>query len=161
MCSERRISRPRSPPARPSGTNSTAFISCAIRGASRMPVAIRQLHSVFVGEVAGIDCRRPLSPEEVTAFHAGMDEYAVLIFRDQNITDEEQVAFTRHLRELENHKTPGHVRNREDYRLGPGIADFSSLDKHGSIMSNEDRVWLFKVGDRLWHSNSSFRPVPA
>ena len=41
------------------------------------------------------------------------------------------------------------------------MADFSNLDKNGRIISAEDRVWFFKLGDRLWHSDSSFRPVPA
>lgn len=90
-----------------------------------------------------------------------MDEYAVLIFRDQNIIDEEQIAFTCHFGELESYNTPGHIRKREEQRLGPGIADFSNLDKHGNIMSAEDRVWFFKLADRLWHSDSSFRPIPA
>jgi alpha-ketoglutarate-dependent 2,4-dichlorophenoxyacetate dioxygenase len=126
-----------------------------------VPVSIRPLHPIFAGEVLGIDCRRPLSPEEVAAVEAGMDEYAVLAFRDQNVTDEEQIAFTRHFGELENYPTAGHVRKREDHRLGPGIADFSNLDKHGNIISDEDRVWFFKLGDRLWHSDSSFRLVPA
>jgi alpha-ketoglutarate-dependent 2,4-dichlorophenoxyacetate dioxygenase len=71
------------------------------------------------------------------------------------------VAFTLNFGALERYKTPGHVRKREDNRLGPGIADFSNLDKHGNIMSPEDRVWFFKLGDHLWHSDSSFRPVPA
>ena len=126
-----------------------------------MAVSISQLHPVFVGEVSGIDCRKPLSPEEVVAIDAGMDEYAVLVFRDQNVSDEEQIAFTRHFGELESYRTPGHLRKREDHRLGPGIADFSNLDRDGNIMSDEDRVWFFKLGDRLWHSDSSFRPVPA
>ena len=126
-----------------------------------MRVSIRPLHRVFAGEVSGIDCRKPLSAGEIDVVEAGMNEYAVLIFRDQNLTDEEQIAFTRHFGELENYNTPGHVRRREDQRLGPGIADFSNLDKHGNIMSDEDRVWFFKLGDRLWHSDSSFRPVPA
>ena len=91
-----------------------------------------------------------------------MDRYAVLVFRDQHFADdEEQVAFTRHFGELENYRTPGHVRRRDEQRLGPGIADFSNLDKAGGIMSAEDRVWFFKLADRLWHSDSSFRPVPA
>jgi len=47
-----------------------------------MPVTIRQLHPVFVGEVAGVDCCKPLNPENVAAIEAGMDEYAVLVFRD-------------------------------------------------------------------------------
>ena len=126
-----------------------------------MPLSIRPLQPIFAGGVSGIDCRKPLSPGEIDMVEAGMNEYAVLVFREQNLTDEEQIAFTRHFGELENYNTPGHVRKREDQRLGPGIADFSNLDKHGNIMSDEDRVWFFKLGDRLWHSDSSFRPVPA
>jgi alpha-ketoglutarate-dependent 2,4-dichlorophenoxyacetate dioxygenase len=126
-----------------------------------MTVSIRPLHPVFAGEVECVDCRRPLSAEVVAALEAGMDQYAVLVFRDQKVTDDEQIAFTRYFGELENYNTPGHVRKREDHRLGPGIADFSNLDKHGNIMSAEDRIWFFKLGDRLWHSDSSFRPIPA
>jgi alpha-ketoglutarate-dependent 2,4-dichlorophenoxyacetate dioxygenase len=126
-----------------------------------MAVSVRPLHPVFVGEVAGVDCRKPLGPTEVAAIDQGMDEYAVLVFREQNISDEEQITFTRHFGELESYASPGHIRKRGEQRLGPGIADFSNLDKHGRIMSAEDRVWFFKLGDRLWHSDSSFRPIPA
>jgi alpha-ketoglutarate-dependent 2,4-dichlorophenoxyacetate dioxygenase len=126
-----------------------------------MPLSIRPLHPVFVAEVAGIDCRRPLGREEVAAIEAGMDEYAVLVFPGQELTDAEQIAFTRHFGELEGYNTAGHIRRREDHRLGPGIADFSNLDKSGALMSVENRVWFFKLADRLWHSDSSFRPVPA
>jgi alpha-ketoglutarate-dependent 2,4-dichlorophenoxyacetate dioxygenase len=126
-----------------------------------MPVSIHPLHPVFVGEVAGVDCRGPLTPAAVAAIEAGMDRYAVLVFRDQNITDDAQLAFTRHFGELESYTTAGHIRRREEQRLGPGMADFSNLDKDGRLMSAEDRAWFFKLGDRLWHSDSSFRPVPA
>src|SRR5713226_5520292 len=126
-----------------------------------MPISIPPLTPAFACEVAAIDCRRPLDPDEVAAIEAGMDAYAVLVFRNQPLTDEQQIAFTRQFGELENYGTPGHIRRREEQRLGPGIADFSNLDKDGNIMSAEDRVWFFKLGDRLWHSDSSFRPVPA
>jgi alpha-ketoglutarate-dependent 2,4-dichlorophenoxyacetate dioxygenase len=126
-----------------------------------MSISIRPLHPVFVGEVAGIDCRRPLTADEVAAVEAGMDRYAVLVFRDQQITDDEQLAFTRHFGELEAYRTPGHIRSRDAQRLGPGMADFSNLDKDGNIIPADDRVWFFKLADRLWHSDSSFRPVPA
>ena len=126
-----------------------------------MPVAIRPLHPVFVGEVEGVDCRRPLGAAEIAAIEAGMDEYAVLVFRGQNITDDEQIAFSSNFGELERHAKRGHTRKPEDGRLRRGIADFSNLDKDGRIMSAEDRVWFFKLGDRLWHSDSSFRAVPA
>ena len=126
-----------------------------------MTVTIRPLATSFAGEVSGIDIARPIRREEVAVIEKGMDTHAVLVFRDQNVTDEQQLAFTLNFGELENYKTPGHVRKPEDDRLGPGIADFSNLDKHGNIMSAEDRVWFFKLGDRLWHSDSSFRPIPA
>src|SRR5437773_9794724 len=126
-----------------------------------MPISIRPLTPVFAGEVAGVDCRRPLDPDAVATIDAGMDRYAVLVFRDQPLGDEQQLAFTRHFGELESYATPGHIRKRQEQRLGPGIADFSNLDKDGRIMSAEDRVWFFKLGDRLWHSDSSFRQVPA
>lgn len=126
-----------------------------------MAVSIRPLQPVFVGEVAGIDCRRPLDPSEVAAIEAGMDRYAVLVFREQFLADDEQLAFTRHFGELEGYRTPGHIRRRDEQRLGPGMADFSNLDKSGNIIAGDDRVWFFKLADRLWHSDSSFRPVPA
>jgi alpha-ketoglutarate-dependent 2,4-dichlorophenoxyacetate dioxygenase len=126
-----------------------------------MPVSIRSLHPVFVGEVAGIDCRRALNADEAAAIEAGMDRYAVLVLREQFITDEEQLAFTRRFGELEVYRSPGHVRRRDEQRLGPGMADFPNLDKSGNIMPADDRVWFFKLADRLWHSDSSFRPVPA
>jgi len=126
-----------------------------------MSVSIRPLRGSFAGEVAGLDITKPIGPTEVAAIEAGMDAYAVLVFHDQHLTDEQQIAFTLHFGELESYQSPGHIRKREDHRLGPGIADFSNLDRHGKIMSAEDRVWFFKLGDRLWHSDSSFRPAPA
>jgi alpha-ketoglutarate-dependent 2,4-dichlorophenoxyacetate dioxygenase len=126
-----------------------------------MAVSISPLRPVFVGEVAGVDCRRPLGPGEVAAVEAGMDRYGVLVFRDQQLADEEQLAFTRHFGELEAYQTPGHIRSRHAQRLGPGMADFSNLDQNGNIIAADDRVWFFKLADRLWHSDSSFRPVPA
>jgi alpha-ketoglutarate-dependent 2,4-dichlorophenoxyacetate dioxygenase len=126
-----------------------------------MPVSIRPIHPVFAGEVTGVDCGKPLSPATVAAIEAGMDQYAVLVFRDQPLTDQQQLDFTHHFGEPEGYNTPGHIRKDADSRLAPGMADFSNLDKSGNIISDQDRVWFFKLGDRLWHSDSSFRPIPA
>lgn len=104
---------------------------------------------------------KSIGAEEAAMIEAGMDRFGVLVFRGQAISDEQQIAFTRNFGELESYNTSGTVRKQEDNRLGPGIADLSNLTKHGKIMSAEDRVWFFKLGDRLWHSDSSFRPVPA
>src|SRR5438445_782740 len=59
-----------------------------------MPVITRQIGVCFAAEVDGIDMTGPLSADEVAAIHAGMDKYAVLVFHDQAITDEQQLAFT-------------------------------------------------------------------
>ena len=126
-----------------------------------MSISIGPLRGAFAGEVSGLDVTKPIDREAVAAIEAGMDAYAVLVFHDQHLTDEQQIAFTLNFGELESYKTPGHIRKREEHRLGPGIADFSNLDRHGNIMSAADRVWFFKLGDRLWHSDSSFRPAPA
>ncbi|HTG20921.1 MAG TPA: TauD/TfdA family dioxygenase, partial [Reyranella sp.] len=126
-----------------------------------MALTISGLHPVIAGEVTGVDLTKPISREEAATIEAGMDRYGVLVFRGQAISDEQQIAFTRNFGELESYNTSGTVRKREDNRLGPGIADLSNLTKDGTIISAEDRVWFFKLGDRLWHSDSSFRPVPA
>src|ERR1700722_8471581 len=66
-----------------------------------MGISIKRLTPVFAGEVTGVDCKKPLSPDEVVAIHAGMNEYAILVFRDQKLTDEEQLQFTLHFGEIE------------------------------------------------------------
>src|SRR5262249_45507671 len=100
-----------------------------------MGVTIRQIHPVFAGEVSGIDLSKPISREEAAAIDEGMNRYAVLVFHGQDITDEQQVAFSTTLGPLEAKSRPGTIRKREDNRLGPGMGDLSNLDKHGRVMS--------------------------
>jgi alpha-ketoglutarate-dependent 2,4-dichlorophenoxyacetate dioxygenase len=126
-----------------------------------MALTITQIHPVFVGEVSGVDLTKPISRGDAAAIEEGMDQYGVLVFRDQKTTDEQQIAFTRNFGDLENYKTPGNVRKAEDNRLSPGIGDLSNLTKDGKVISADDRVWFFKLGDRLWHSDSSYRAIPA
>ena len=126
-----------------------------------MPTIVSPIPWAFAGQVSGVDCAAPLTGADVASIDAAMDQHAVLIFRDQPLNDEQQLTFTRRFGQLERYETPGHIRKREEERLAGGIADFSNLTHDGSVMSPEDRVWLFKLGDRLWHSDSSFRPVPA
>jgi alpha-ketoglutarate-dependent 2,4-dichlorophenoxyacetate dioxygenase len=126
----------------------------------RMALTIRKLHPFFVGEVTGVDLGRPISRDEAEAIEAGMDEYAVLIFPKQDITDEQQLAFAANFGPRENLRG-GHIAKPEDARLTPGLADVSNLGKDGKPMSRDNRVHLFNLGNCLWHSDSSFRPVPA
>ena len=126
-----------------------------------MPIVVAPSRGAFAREVVGVDCSAPLTAGDISEIDAAMERHAVLVIRDQPLTDEQQLAFTRQFGALERYETPGHIRKREEERLGGGIADFSNLARDGKIMSPEDRIWLFKLGDRLWHSDSSFRPVPA
>jgi len=125
-----------------------------------MNTAIRQIHPVFVGEVSGIDISRPLSREEVVAVEAGMDRYAVLVFHDQKITDEQQMAFSRNFGALEDARG-GNITRPEDKRLQVGMNDVSNLGKYGRPLERDSRERAFNFGNMLWHSDSSFRPIPA
>jgi len=125
-----------------------------------MSLSIRQIHPVFVGEVSGIDLRRALTPHEVAAIEEGMDRYAVLVFRGQDITDEQQIAFSRNFGEIEN-SAGGTVTKTEDKRLNPLMNDVSNLGKDHKPLARDDRTRLFNLGNQLWHSDSSFRAVPA
>src|ERR1700752_403474 len=67
-----------------------------------MAIAIRQLQKHFVGEVSGLELRKPLTKAEAAEIEAGMDKYAVLVFRGQDITDDQQMAFALNFGEREN-----------------------------------------------------------
>src|SRR5947199_6114940 len=125
-----------------------------------MSISIRQLHPHFFGEVTGVDLRKPLTRQEAIEIEAGMDKYAVLLFRDQDITDEQQLAFALNFGERENPRG-GNIVKPRDSRLSTGLNDVSNLDKDGKPLPPDSRVHLFNLGNCLWHSDSSFRPIPA
>ena len=125
-----------------------------------MSVSIRQIHPVFVGEVSGIDLTRPLTADEVVAIEAGMDRYAVLVYHDQKITDEQQMVFSRNFGALEDARG-GNITKPEDKRLQVGMNDVSNLGKNGRPLPRDSRERAFNLGNMLWHSDSSFRPIPA
>ena len=125
-----------------------------------MAMAIRQLHKHFVGEVSGLDLRKPLTRDEAVEVEAGMDKYAVLVFHGQDITDEQQMAFALNFGERENPRG-GNVTKKEDLRLDSRLNDVSNLGKDGKPLAKDHRQHLFNLGNCLWHSDSSFRPIPA
>src|SRR5512140_3116079 len=116
---------------------------------SAMTVSIRQLHPHFVGEVSGVDLRKPLTPQEAVDIEAGMDRYAVLLFRNQDISDEQQMAFALNFGERENPRG-GNVVKPGDSRLQTGLNDVSNLGKDGKPLPRDSRVHLFNLGNCLW-----------
>ena len=125
-----------------------------------MSLSIRQVGPCFAGEVTGIDLAEPLAPEDAASIHAGMDEFAVLVFRDQPLNDRQHLAFTRVLGEIE-HAIGSSLRKPEEQRLPTTFADVSNLDQNDEPLALADRRRLFAIGNRLWHSDSSFKPTPA
>src|SRR5215212_10882129 len=113
----------------------------------------------FAGVVSGIDLTRPLSDAEVAAVHAGMDRFGVLVFHDQPINDDQQLVFSRALGPLE--QATGDIAAPQDRRMSMDLNDISNLDKHNKVLARDDRRRLFGLGNQLWHSDSSFKEVPA
>jgi alpha-ketoglutarate-dependent 2,4-dichlorophenoxyacetate dioxygenase len=113
----------------------------------------------FAGLVSGCDVSQPLSSEDIAAIHGGMDRFGVLVFHDHPIDDDQQIAFSRSLGPLE--LATGDIAAPEDRRLSMDLNDISNLDKHNRVLARDDRRRLFGLGNQLWHSDSSFKPVPA
>ena len=111
------------------------------------PLEIAELHPVFAGEVSGVDSTKPIDAEEERDDRSRDGPLRSARVPRPGHFRQQQIAFTRNFGELESYNTSGTVRKREDNRLGPGIADLSNLTKDGRIMSAEDRVWFFKLGD--------------
>jgi len=130
-----------------------------------MTLSIRPVDPVsrpfFAGEVSGIDITQPLSREYAAAISAGMDEFGVLVFHGQHFTDETQLAFSRNFGALE--QATGDINfGKADRRgLPDEVNDISNLDRNNQVMARDDRKRLFSLGNRLWHSDSSFKAVPA
>jgi len=125
-----------------------------------MPVSIRQINATFVGEVSGVDISKPLSKDDAAALQTGIDQYGVLVFHDQKLTDEQQMAFTLNFGSLENARG-GNITKDADKRLQDGMNDVSNLGKDGKPLPPDSRQQLFNIGNMLWHSDSSFRAIPA
>jgi alpha-ketoglutarate-dependent 2,4-dichlorophenoxyacetate dioxygenase len=110
--------------------------------------------------VSGVDLTRPLTPEQAAQIEAGMDRYGVLVFHGQPVTDEQQKSFTVNFGPIENAQG-GNITKPEDKRLADGLNDVSNLGKDGKPLAKDSRQHLFNIGNMLWHSDSSFRAIPA
>jgi alpha-ketoglutarate-dependent 2,4-dichlorophenoxyacetate dioxygenase len=121
-----------------------------------MTITFRKLHPHFVAEVGPIELRSTHDEAALAAIRAGMDEYAVLVFHDQPLTDEEHLAFAERLDGTLHAGTGSRVIRKN--RFGnEALADISNLDAHGELMKADDRRREYGLGNRLWHTDASFR----
>jgi alpha-ketoglutarate-dependent 2,4-dichlorophenoxyacetate dioxygenase len=121
-----------------------------------MSLTFRKLHPVFVGEASPIELRAVHDETTLARIRAGMDEFAVLVFRDQPFADADQLAFAQRLDGQLHEGTGSRVITKN--RLGnEALADISNLGKDGEIMQADDRRRQYGLGNRLWHTDASFR----
>ncbi|HWB47621.1 MAG TPA: TauD/TfdA family dioxygenase [Stellaceae bacterium] len=123
-----------------------------------MEPTFRQLHPLFAAEVSGIDAGKPIDAATVAALTAAIDRYAVLVLRGQELDDARQMAFARRFGELELPRSGVADVKR---RLPPAVADISNLDADNKLRGRDDPRRFDQLGNRLWHTDGSFRRVPA
>ena len=123
-----------------------------------MGMEIGQIHPLFAAEVSGVDLAAPSDAAALGVIWEAIDRYAVLVFRDQRLDDEKLRDFAVNFGRLEIGRAAAEARKR---RLTlPEIGDISNLDEKGRLRQREDRRRLDSLGNRLWHTDASYMPVP-
>jgi alpha-ketoglutarate-dependent 2,4-dichlorophenoxyacetate dioxygenase len=124
-----------------------------------MALHLSPLHPLFAAEVRGIDLRQTPDAAGCAEIHRAMDRYAVLVFRDQRLDDDQQMGFGAALGPLE--QTRGVVDAHKHRLKHHNMADISNIDVDGNLLAADDRRRMFNLGNQLWHSDSSFKATPA
>jgi alpha-ketoglutarate-dependent 2,4-dichlorophenoxyacetate dioxygenase len=119
---------------------------------------VRQIHPLFVGEVSGIDLAQPFDAAAVRELWEAIDRHAVLVFHDQRLSDQQLRDFAGKFGRLEIGRSAAEGGKR---RLAlPEIGDISNLDEEGRLRGRDDRKRLDSLGNRIWHTDASYMPVP-
>jgi alpha-ketoglutarate-dependent 2,4-dichlorophenoxyacetate dioxygenase len=126
-------------------------------------VTITPVHPCLGARVDGVDLSRPVDDATFRQIFDAFQEYSVLVFSGQVLTDEQQMAFSQRFGPLETTlRSIGQER-----RLHENMVDLSNLDpdhddRHGQrLMGWDDRRMVYQSGNQLWHTDSSFKPTPA
>jgi alpha-ketoglutarate-dependent 2,4-dichlorophenoxyacetate dioxygenase len=122
-----------------------------------MAIQTTPLHPHLGAEVRGVELGRTTEREMLAEIEAAFERYAVLVFPAQELGDEEQIVFSKHFGPLE--VNPNYAGAK--MRLRPDVADISNLDAEGRVLARDDPRNLFNLGNQLWHTDSSFKRVPA
>jgi len=124
-----------------------------------MGITVTPLHPHIGAEIRGVDLGRPVPLDVFATIDAAFNRHAVLVFPKQPLGDEQQIAFSRLFGPLET--SPEYAGSKKSRLPHREIADISNLDPDGRVMSAEDKRLLFNRGNQLWHTDSSFKYVPA
>ena len=123
-----------------------------------MPIHTRPLTPNFAAELSGVDVSQPIDAATVDAMWSAIDRYSVVILRDQRLTDAQLRDFAARFGPLEIGRAAARPGRR---RLTiPQIGDISNLDEDNRVRQLDDRRRLDSLGNRLWHTDASYMPVP-
>ncbi|VTU37154.1 Alpha-ketoglutarate-dependent 2,4-dichlorophenoxyacetate dioxygenase [Variovorax sp. PBS-H4] len=120
-----------------------------------MSLQLKPLHPLFVAEASGIDIARPLSDTEVREINAAMNEYAVLVWRGQPLTGQQQIDFAKSFGPLDLGLKK--VFNRKERLEDERLIDISNVDAEGNVARRDSPKNLSNFANQLWHSDSSFQ----
>lgn len=124
-----------------------------------MDIQFRPLHALFAAEVTGVDLRCVESLDALERIRAGMDEYAVIVFRDQLLGDTDQLAFAQRF-DGQLHAKTG-ISALQKNRFGnEALTDISNVTETGDIMEQLDRRRAYSLANRLWHADATFQDPP-
>ena len=112
----------------------------------------------FAAEVGGVDLSEPLAAADQAAIEAAFWKYAVLIFPEQELTPDQHLAFAQKFGPIENDRVLD--QKVTPHRLSTSFADISNLAPDGEIWAEDSRQRMYKAGNKLWHTDSSFRYLP-
>ena len=126
-----------------------------------MIIKTREQFPDFVGFISEIDLKNPLSDFLIKDIDDAINKYAVLVFKDQNINNEDQIRFTQYFGKIEASGKTSNITKASDRRLPTELADVSNLDKDNNPFTINDPRRIFNLGNRLWHTDSSFKSIPA
>ena len=124
-----------------------------------MSIAIYPVTRDFAAEIGNVDLSQPLPDETFAEIQSAFWKYAVLVFPQQNLTAEQHLAFSARFGPVENERTLDPKATPTRYLAE--FADISNLDAEGRIWGENSRQRMFKAGNKLWHTDSSFKRLPA
>src|ERR1700726_1720155 len=124
-----------------------------------MTITVVPVTPTFAAEVGDIELSKKIEPVDLAAINEAFIKYAVLIFPDQHLSADQHLDFARQFRPLET--TIALHRKDASLRLRKEFADVFNLDPAHEVWGEDSRVRIFQLGNRLWHTDSSFKHVPA
>ncbi len=124
-----------------------------------MPLALYPVTPSFAVEIGDADLSKPLCADDAQTILDAFSRYAVLVFPDQHLSADQHLQFAKIFGPLEE-SIGKHIKDN-GARIRTELSDVSNLKADGAIWGQGDRMRMMQMGNRIWHTDSSFKRVPA